>query len=141
MKDQFKIAHAHMNALARGVGCFDAIAATINERTGGNLSKGVISKIMSGQLDWSVKHMIALQDAERKYPLKRFFAGDDKPAPVPNECLTTLSGKAAKENGEAVEAALQALNGCSDKRANAIQEIDEGVEASLNLRRRLEAGQ
>lgn len=63
MADYRKIVTANMRALIDWFGCYDAVAETINARWGGGASKGTVSKKASGQLDFTVADVIALEDA------------------------------------------------------------------------------
>ena len=53
-----------MSALIDGTfGCLDAAAETINARLGSSVSKGTLSKILSGQHQWPAVYIWALEDA------------------------------------------------------------------------------
>jgi hypothetical protein len=67
--------NAAMQALIDGTfGCLDAAAETINARLGGTVSKGTLSKRLSGQLGWPVEEVMALEDAAGRHPVTRMLA-------------------------------------------------------------------
>lgn len=141
MADPRKIVPIQMKSLIDGVGCYDAVAETINTRwrmvTGqGGASKGTISKKVAGQLDWTIFDVIALQDACGRWPVTRMLALDLENRPFPTcGSLLSGSGRAAKECGEAVNATLAAEQSCgAHETAQAIVEIDEAVNILLRLK-------
>jgi hypothetical protein len=132
---------AQMRALIQRFGCLDAAAATIQARTGGECSKGVLSRRMAGQLDWPVADVAALEDAMGLYPVTEMLArrmnGDARGAGLP---LVAQAGIVAKEAGEAVSAALAAATACrGGDYATALVEIDEAEVAIRALRLAIEA--
>ena len=143
MADYRKIVNANMRALIDWFGCYDAVAETINARWGGGSSKGTISKKASGQLDFTVADVIALEDAAQLYPITRLLARRLKTDNRPDAtCLLTQTGIIAKESGEAIAAILAAeQSSCANETAQAITEIDEAVEALKIARARLEGAQ
>lgn len=132
---------ASLSALIQGYfGCFDAAAETINARWGRGASKGTISKKISGQLDWTVADVVALEDASGRYPVTRMLARRLDAAPSPDGCLLKHAGSIAKEMGEAVAAILAAEQSASaDDKAQAIKELHEAETAVRLARERLEA--
>ena len=141
MADYRKIVTANMRALIDWFGCYDAVAETINARWGGGASKGTVSKKASGQLDFTVADVIALEDAAQRYPITHLLARRlDKRNRPDTTCLITQTGIIAKESGEAISAILAAeQSSCADETAQAIAEIDEAVEALKTARARLES--
>ncbi|MBM1848735.1 hypothetical protein [Pseudosulfitobacter pseudonitzschiae] len=111
MPDLRKIVNAQMAALIDGTfGCLDAAAETINARTGGSVSKGTLSKRLSGQLGWTIEDVAALQMAAGQYPVTRTMMRleMDNGGKSAAACLYAASGVVSKEVGEAVSAALRA---------------------------------
>jgi len=139
MADLRKITHASMRALVEGYGCYDAVAEVFNARWGGGASKGTISKKMSGQLDWTVAEIIALEDASGHHPITRLLA---RRLEERNNCgggsLMAQTGAIAKESGEAIAAILAAEQSFdADECAQAVTEIDEAVAAMELARQKL----
>jgi endonuclease/exonuclease/phosphatase family metal-dependent hydrolase len=131
MPDLNKLTHRAMRSLVQGFGCYDAVAEVLNARWGCGSSKGTISKKMSGQLDWTMADVIALQDAAGEYPITRILARqhEEQPNGVIS-CLVSHTGVIAKEFGEATNAILAAAqSSCADKRAQAATEIDQAIAA------------
>lgn len=144
MTDLRKLVNAQMAALIDGTfGCLDAAAETINARTGGSVSKGTLSKRLSGHLGWPVEDVAALEDAAARYPVSRMMARRmNAEGPTASACLYAASGIASKEVGEAVAAALRAATSADDgDRAEAIREAQEAEDAMRRLREALEASQ
>lgn len=133
---------AAMRALVGRLGCYDAAAETINARWGGGSSKGTLSKKLAGQLDFTVADVIALEDSIGSYPITNFLARRLGTASAVRAGSLIEDGSAiAKEAGEAVGAILTAATSASDhQKADAIQEIDEAIEALHMARKRLEGG-
>lgn len=132
---------ASLSALIQGYfGCFDAAAETINARWGRGASKGTISKKISGQLDWTVADVVALEDASGRYPVTRMLARRLDTASSHEGSLLQHAGSIAKEMGEAVAAILAAeQSACADDKAQAIKELHEAETAVRLARERLEA--
>lgn len=135
-----KVVRAAMRSLVGWLGCYDAVAETLNARWGGGHSKGTVSRKMNGALDWTVADVIALEDAAGRYPVTRILArriGGGGPS-VPGSLLSD-SCSIAKESGEALAAILAAQqSSCADDCAQAIKEVDDAVEALRIARGRLE---
>lgn len=144
MTDLRKLVNAQMAALIDGTfGCLDAAAETINARTGGSVSKGTLSKRLSGHLGWPVEDVAALEDAAARYPVSRMMARRmNAEGPTASACLYAASGIASKEVGEAVAAALRTATSADEgERAEAIREAMEAEDAMRRLREALEASQ
>ncbi|UFE28310.1 hypothetical protein [Pseudosulfitobacter pseudonitzschiae] len=143
MPDLRKIVNAQMAALIDGTfGCLDAAAETINARTGGSVSKGTLSKRLSGQLGWTIEDVAALQMAAGQYPVTRTMMRleMDNGGKSAAACLYAASGVVSKEVGEAVSAALRAAQSADGGDiAEAIREAVEAEEAMRRLREALEA--
>jgi len=140
MPDLRKISRANMKSIVDWFGCFDAVAETINGRWGGGASKGTISKKVSGNLDWTLADVIALEDASGRFPVTRLLARrlEGRTVLVDN-CLMQQSGVIARESGEAISAILAAEQSSgADEKAQAIKEIDEAMLALRQARARLE---
>lgn len=139
MPDVNKLTHRAMRSLVQGYGCYDAVAEVLNSRWGCGTSKGTISKKMSGQLDWTLSDVIALQDAAGDYPVTRILARQNEEHPTGViSCLVAHTGVIAKEYGEATNAILSATqSSCADKRAEAVTEIDQAITALEEARRKV----
>lgn len=129
------IVNAQMRALVQRFGCLDAAAAAIQAATGTSTGKGTLTKRMSGQLEWPVEQVAALEDAIGDYPITRMLArriaGDAVPGGLP---LTIGCGVASKEGGEAIAAALKAEVALSSANiAEALVEVREAIDAYLTL--------
>ncbi|MEX5515694.1 hypothetical protein [Pseudophaeobacter sp. 1A09344] len=129
-----------MKSLVDWLGCYDAVAETFNARWGGGSSKGTVSKKVSGNLDWTVADVIALEDAAGRYPVTRMLARRLEERPVDDGGSLLMDGSSiAKESGEAISAILAAEQStCADERAQAIKEIDDAMFAMRRARARLE---
>jgi hypothetical protein len=141
MADYRKNVTANMRALIDWFGCYDAVAETINARWGGGASKGTVSKKASGQLDFTVADVIALEDAARIYPITRLLARrlEDREGVVAG-CMIAHTGVIAKEGGEAVAAILAAEQSAdAEDTAQALVEVDEAIQSLRAARARLEA--
>ena len=68
-----RIIRAFMANLIEKAGGFDAAAAMIGARLGHDISKGSISKRQSGQLDWPLIEIMALEDAVGEQPVRRWL--------------------------------------------------------------------
>jgi len=138
------VERATLNALVRSLidgtfRCLDAAAETINARYGRGASKGTLSKKLSGQLDWSVAEVVALEDACGRFPVTRWMARRlDRWGCLPAPMLAQ-AGAISREAGEAVAAILAAEQSAgADDRAQAVAEIDEAIEALRAARNQLE---
>ncbi len=142
MSDLRLITHTHMRALVGRMGCLDAVAATIGARWGVAVSKGTVSKKMTGGLDWTVADVIALEEALDDFPVTRALArrlGGASPASGGALSLSSHGGAIAKEAGEAVQAILSAGQSASAMDlADAAREIDEATAALEAARAKLE---
>lgn len=141
MSDFRKIVRANMKSLVDWFGCYDAVAETFNARWGGGASKGTVSKKVSGNLDWTVADVIALEDASGRYPVTRMLARRLERSPaLAGGSLLQDGCSIAKESGEAISAILAAdQSTCADEKAQAISEVDEALFALRQARSRLEA--
>lgn len=142
MVDVRKVVNAQMAALIDGTfGCLEAAAETINARNGGHVSKGTLSKRLSGQFGWPVEDVAALEDASGKFLTTKMLARRMKASGQgASPCLYAASGIASKEVGEAISAALRAAQSADDAdTATAIQETTEAVAALQALLTKLEA--
>lgn len=123
--------NAHMRALIQAHGCLDSVAALISARFGRSVSKGTISKCMSGALHWSLADVIALEDAAGQYPITRILMqrlGSEVNVPVGD--LMGHIGVISKEAGEAVAAVARAVQSAdADGRAQAMVEIEQAIAA------------
>lgn len=148
MTDPRRLIRSTMSALIDGTyGCLDAAAEAINTRLHLSVSKGTLSKRMSGQHGWPVDEIIALEDAAGSYPVTRLMVRRLQGRKDASEgCLYRQSGLASREAGEAIAAALNAARVAGgpavdpDDRAEAIREVTEAERAFAALRAQLEGG-
>lgn len=136
MSDQRKLVRAHMRSVIKWFGCLDAAVATINAHWDMETSKGTLSKKQSGQLDFTVADVIALEDASGQFPITKMLARrlevrDDE---IVN-CLIEQAGVIAKEAGEAVQAILAAQKSQDPKStAQAAKQLDDIISAATAAR-------
>ena len=136
MADLRNIVRMSMKAVIDWYGCLDAAAETINARWGGSASKGILSRKLSGSLDFTVADVIALEDASGRHPVTKLLARRlEERVVADTDCLVTQSGEIAKESGEAISAILSAKqSACANNKAQAIVELDEAIEVMQKAR-------
>lgn len=119
---------AFMASLIEKAGGFDAAAAVIGARLGHDISKGSISKRQSGQLDWPLIEILALEDAVGEQPVRRWLM-QSLPEVQDAACLMQSAGELAAEGGEAVMALTQLAmgKGC---RATARKQIADVIDSA-----------
>ncbi|MEP5729590.1 MAG: hypothetical protein ABJL67_09445 [Sulfitobacter sp.] len=142
MVDIRKLVNAQMAALIDGTfGCLDAAAETINARSGGSVTKGTLSKRLSGKLGWPVEDVAALEEVSGQHPVTNMLSRRKNGGrSTASSCLYAASGVASKEVGEAVSAALRAAQSADgDDLADAIREASEAEIAMRRLKEALEA--
>ncbi|WP_323041125.1 hypothetical protein [Gemmobacter sp.] len=131
------ILRAFMAGLIDRAGGVDAAAAAIGARLGAEVSKGSISKRMSGQLDWPLVEIMALEDAVGDPCVRRWLA---RSLPEVGQAQSLMQGvaEAAREHGEAVAAVMElaAGKGCEGR---ARKEIADALVALKALAARMEA--
>ena len=138
MADLLRVVACHMSSLVTGLGCLDAAAETINARWGGRASKGTLSKKLNGALDWTLADVIAIEDALGRWPVTRLLAQRVGRIETGVVSLTEQAGLIARENGEALQAMLAAVQSCAAADvASAIKETDEAIEALQQGRAKL----
>lgn len=127
---------AFMAGLIERAGGLDAAAAAIGARLGAEVSKGTVSKRMSGQLDWPLVEVMALEDAVGDPCVRRWLA---RSLPEAGQAASLMQGVAdlSREHGEAVGAVLDlaAGRGCPDR---ARKEVADALVALSALAARLE---
>ena len=134
-----------INALMRGLisghyQCFDAAAEILSLRYGGPPNKGHISKRLSGMYDWTVREIVALEDAAGRYPITEMLGCRNDAGPVVPGSLIQHAGIISKECGEAVQAILAAEQSShTDDKAQAVKELCEAIVALEEARQALEA--
>ncbi|MDN5568185.1 MAG: hypothetical protein L0G27_05470 [Paracoccus sp. (in: a-proteobacteria)] len=132
MSDLKLVIDAHMRALVARIGCFDAVAETINARWGAHTAKGTISRKASGSLDWTLLDAIALEDALGSHPITRLMERRRATAAACDQNISPIAAAAiiSKEAGEAVCSILAAeQSDNAGDRATAIIEIDDAIAA------------
>lgn len=110
----------------------------INARLGSSVSKGTLSKILSGQHQWPAVYIWALEDAAGRYPVSR-LRGCGAPSEAARGGLRVLDAASAASR-EAISAAVNAAqSGDASGQARAPQEAREAAEAMALLVQSLEA--
>lgn len=99
-----------MGGLISKVGGYDAATAYISARLGHDISKGTISKRQSGQLEWPLVEIMALEDAAGD-PCVRRWLMQSLPEVEEAMCFMQSAGELAAEGGEAVQALTQLAMG------------------------------
>ena len=132
-----QIIRAFMGNLIEKAGGVDAAAAVIGARLGADVSKGSISKRQSGQLDWPLVEIVALEDAVGEPCVRRWLARS-LPEVVAGQNLMQDVGRMAVEAGEATSAVMEFVSGRGD-RAQARKEVQDVIVASTRLAAQLDA--
>jgi len=122
---------AFMAGLVGRAGGLDAAAALIGARLGADVSKGSISKRLSGQLDWPLVEILALEDAVGDPCVRRWLARS-LPELAEGQSLLAAAAEAVREHGEAVSAVMDFAAG-RGARAQAAKEVSEAVVAAKRL--------
>lgn len=141
MPDLKLIIGSHMRAMVGRLGCFDAVAETINARWGCHTVKGTISRKANASLNWDVFDIIALEDALGCDPVTQTLARRNVEAVVSGNNICPISDAAviSKENGEAIAALIQAgQSDCAGLRAEAIVQLEEAERAIAAAKARLQ---
>ncbi|MFC3169245.1 hypothetical protein [Paracoccus fontiphilus] len=140
MADLKLIIGSHMRAMVGRLGCFDAVAETINARWGAHTVKGTISRKVSGSLNWDVFDIVALEDALGCDPVTQTLVRRNIEAAVSGNNISPITDAAviSKENGEAIAALIQAgQSDCAGLRAEAICQLEEAERAIRAAKARL----
>lgn len=140
MADLKLIIGSHMRAMVGRLGCFDAVAETINARWGCHTAKGTISRKMNGTLNWDALDIVALEDALGCDPVTQTLVRRNIDAAVSGNNICPLADAAviSKENGEAIAALIQAgKSDCAGFRADAICQLEEAERAISAAKARL----
>lgn len=136
MSDRAMI-RALMQGLVDRAGGVDAAAALIGARLGADVSKGSISKRNSGQLDWPLVEIMALEDALGD-PCVRHWMFRSLPEVTEGQTLLRAAVDAVRESGEAVSAVMDLVSG-TGKRSIARREVQEAVTSISGLAALLES--
>lgn len=140
MSDLKLIIESQMRAMVGRLGCFDAVAETINARWGGSTAKGTISRKANGSLTWDILDIIALEDALGCNPITQTLAKRSIKATQTGDSLCPIAHAAivSKETGEAVSALLAAAQSDSaGDRAEAYRELEEAEMAIRAAKERM----
>lgn len=130
MSDRAMI-RAFMAGLVERAGGVDAAAALIGARNGAEVSKGSISKRLTGHLDWPLVEIMALEDAVGDPCVRRWLARSLREI-AEGQSLMQAAAEAVREHGEAVSAVMDFAAG-RGTRADARKEVSESVTASARL--------
>jgi len=140
MADLLAPVSATMRALVSSYGSFDAVVSLLEARGYRGAHKGTISLKATGQRDWSVADVIALEDALGRYPVTDMLQRRKATRALPSGDLISDGSAIARESGEAIAAILAAAQSSrADETADAIREVDDAIAALRNARARLEA--
>lgn len=143
MSDLRNLVNAQVGTLIAGhFVCLDAAAEAINDRLGGSVCKGTLSKRRARQAGWPIDEVMALEDAAHRFPVTRMMMRRVlQDAGQAETCLIEGAGAISKEAGEAVAAILAAHSASNSQRdALAVAEIDEAIEALRRAREALTGG-
>ena len=124
--DPRKVVSAMMVGMIHRFGGYEAMVALLSARWGVSTSKGTLTKMAGGELEWSLSKVIAVEDALGEYPVTRFLA-DRMCASAPSNVQRAVATM-AKETGEAMASALG-----SDDPAVTLKEAREAVVAAQAL--------
>lgn len=124
-----------MGGLIDRVGGYDAAAAHLSARLGHDVSKGTISKRQSGQLEWPLVEIMALEDAAGDRCVRRWLRRND-PEGTESEELLSLIASASKEGGEAMTALINLVSGRGDL-TDARKELEESIAVKERIRAHL----
>jgi hypothetical protein len=102
--DPRRVISAMMVGMIHRFGGYDAVVALFSARWGVSTSKGTLTKKASGELDWSLSNIIALEDALGDYPITRMLA-DRMQGGTPCDVQRAVAAL-AKEGGEAMASVL-----------------------------------
>ena len=129
---------AFMQGLVERAGGVDAAAALIGARLNTEISKGTISKRMTGKLGWPLDEIRALEKVLDDYPVSRWIARS-LPEAAEGQSLMQGAGAMAFESGEAMAAVMDFTAGRGSK-AKARKEVQDAVAATAALAALLEGG-
>ena len=119
----------------------ESACSVIADKWGREPNKGLLSKKLNMNADWTIADLMALEDHAGRYPITRMLHRRIGRKQTNTDNLSLLTGSAAKEAGEALQAALAAIESEeAGNTAEAIREADEAARAFDRLRDRLEAG-
>ncbi|WP_028029909.1 hypothetical protein [Gemmobacter nectariphilus] len=133
------IIRAFMAGLIERAGGVDAAAAVIGARLGADVSKGSVSKRQSGQLDWPLVEIMALEDAVGDPCVRRWLARS-LPEVAQSQTLMQAVADVAREHGEAVAAVMDFASG-KGSQDRARKEVADAQAAITTLAARMEAPQ
>ena len=130
---------AFMQGLVDRAGGVDAAAALIGARLGTEISKGTISKRMTGKLGWPLDEIRALEKVLNDFPVSRWVA---QSLPEAAEGLNIMQGAGAMavETGEAMAAVMDFTSGRGSK-DRARKEVQDAVAATAAMAALLEASE
>ncbi|MAC81469.1 MAG: hypothetical protein CML66_25800 [Rhodobacteraceae bacterium] len=117
----YQTIHMHMRGLVSGTSKLASAASYISERWGCGTDASTISRKMEEQRNWTIKDVLALEDATGRFPVTlAMYARIQDLQPAKPLDVIDAAGAMSKEAGEAVAAAL-ALS----KRGSTAQAIAE----------------
>lgn len=129
---------AFMARLIDAAGGVDAAAALIGARLGHEVSKGSVSKRQSGQLDWPLVEVMALEDAVGQ-PLVRRWLAQSLPEAGAAQSLMQGMAEVSREHGEAMAAVMELATG-KGSRVRARKELAEALQSIGELAAIVEEG-
>lgn len=133
------VIRAFMAQLVERAGGVDPAAVIIGARLGTEVSKGSISKRMSGHLEWPLVEIMALEDALGNPCVRRWLARS-LPEVAEGQSLMQGVADAAREHGEALSAVMDFKSG-RGSRDHARKEVSEALAASMRLAALIEGGE
>lgn len=122
--------NAFMRGLVQRAGGLDAAGALIGAQLGGEVHKGTISKRLSGQLDWPLVEIMALEDAVGDPCVRRWLSRSLTDGGAQQDIMQSVAS-VLKEHGEAMGAALAFASG----RGSLVDARKEVAESRAALRK------
>lgn len=127
MSTERKTLNAFMCSLVDECGGVVGAASCISARWNGSVSPGTISRKKSGDLDWTVCDVIALQEAVGRHSVFDWFETLREDRVVKADAMAAAA-RSSVEQGEAMAALLSAKT--PSDRARAIKEWRDVVESA-----------
>lgn len=137
MSTQRHTLNAIMRSLVDQLGGVDASSAIISERWSRPVSKGTISRRLSGEWDWTVCDIIALQEAAQRRPVYDWFESFDGSAAAKEDAMAAAAFTNV-EFGQANAALMTAKT--PEDRARAAKEWRDVAEGAERVIDALEGG-
>lgn len=125
------IIRAFTAKLIEKLGGFDATAALLTARFGKEVHKGTLSKRQSGELEWPLSHIWALEDATGDHCISR-YRSRQLPEVIEGMSLMNAAASLALESGEAIAAVAKLAAGKGSREA-ARKEVADMISAGTGI--------